>query len=205
MKKYSNIGFVFGGSFQGKSLLAIRTAAECNYSAIISTDTVRNILCHQHPDDPRFGSPSSIPIDFFEYQCTQVCGLLKSICDQYSARGERVIVEGIHVTEEFISHILNLGGRAVALNNTLSWERKVKLKSITRTKMKVQHSGGSDFYAPAEAVSNSSNAYILRQEVFKKIHDRALSMAKKKGVLVIEYSSLESPQSDLIKIFNPVF
>ena len=47
--KNSSIIVIVGGSFQGKSLISLKCASSLNYSGVVTTDMVRNILKITNP------------------------------------------------------------------------------------------------------------------------------------------------------------
>ena len=90
-----------GGSFQGKSLIALNTANKLNYSGVLTTDTVRNILNVIYPEKA-FLSTSTYLLSDTELiqQCSEVSKIIFNLLPIYESRGEHMIIEGMHFTEE---------------------------------------------------------------------------------------------------------
>lgn len=100
-----NIIFLAGGSFQGKSLISLHLANKYQFSGVVTTDMIRNILrIHATPEDKRrFFSTSTYrmsPEDLM-MQKKLVSDEVKRLLPIYIKRGEKIIFEGMH----FLMHL----------------------------------------------------------------------------------------------------
>ena len=102
--------FIAGGSFQGKSLIALHLANKYQFSGVVTTDTIRNILrIHATPKDKRrYFSTSTyrMPPEDLMMQKKLVSNEVKQLLPIYIKRGEKIIFEGMHFSDAFIKSYL---------------------------------------------------------------------------------------------------
>ena len=123
----SDLIIITGGSFQGKSLLAMKLAAKLNYSAVICTDLIRNILKVENPGESSYGTSSyRLTKEEWEQQKKNTCELLKNVLRIYDSRGEKIILEGVHFTEEFLAWGKRSNALLFCLDNPASLSYRVE-------------------------------------------------------------------------------
>lgn len=120
-----------GGSFQGKSLVAVRLADRLGMPHVLSTDVVRNILSVQHVLPPPWLGTSTYRLteEELDRQCAAVSRTSDLVVKIFARRGESAILEGMHFSKGFIG---DLGARPnvllVGLDNLLAYEARIRTK-----------------------------------------------------------------------------
>jgi 2-phosphoglycerate kinase len=128
----SPVVIIVAGSFTGKSLIANHLANKYLFSGVLSTDMVRNMLCVQ-TNDRRIFSMSTYRMtaeDLNEQMCS-VSNMMGSMIGIYRKRREKIIFEGMHFSESFLSSLNNKDCLLIALDNKLSIEDRLNLKKRT--------------------------------------------------------------------------
>jgi 2-phosphoglycerate kinase len=126
-----------GGSFQGKSLAALHTACRLRIPAIVCTDTVRNVLGTMQPDATWLGTSTYLlsPKDLRRQMDAVSTAVLGSL-DIFRVRGERCIVEGMHLTPEAIERLAeSQDALLLCLDNQVAFDRRIGTKSTTRSRL----------------------------------------------------------------------
>jgi 2-phosphoglycerate kinase len=186
---------ITAGSFQGKSLVALALAAKLKYSAVISTDTVRNILHVINPERKHLTTSSyTLPPKLFIQQVNEVSSLLLKLVDIYNSRGESFIIEGIHINDEFLNwakHNNNI--LVMALNNQLTLEKRVIYKSITRKRLKLLDEKSEAGFIMTDSINEENvldSAYIRRKERIQEIHQALINSVQDNNFKVISFTEL---------------
>ncbi len=183
------------GSFQGKSLAALRLAARLKFSAVISTDFVRNVLQILSPEKMHLSTSSyCLSSEMFTQQVNEVSEVIKDLVAIYRSRGEHIILEGIHFNENFIAGAATENTLILGFDNQLPLEKRVVLKTITRSKLRmIDEKNDQGFHVTA--VVNDGNVhnsmYIRNQDRIKQIHDNAIKNIRKHKFQVIAFTDLE--------------
>src|SRR3989339_877957 len=98
-----------GGSFHGKSLIALQIAQNFKIPSIICTDSVRNMLNVTYPNRP-YLSTSTYRLSSTELnkQFKHVSNVLRQMMPIYEKRGESTVLEEIHkqIMKYFTRHKL---------------------------------------------------------------------------------------------------
>lgn len=132
----SDLVLITGGSFQGKSLVSMQVASNLHYSTVICTDLFRNILNVQKAGILSLStSPYKLDKADWLVQKIMICDLLKEVLPIYFSRGEKIVVEGVHFTEEFLIWTRDQGGIIFCIDNQLPFSERIKKKLITRSKL----------------------------------------------------------------------
>ena len=110
---------IAGGSFQGKSLVALEVAHRLRVPLIICTDTVRNVLRVMQPRNEVYSTstylmnPSALAA-----QCEAVSDVILGITRILQDRGERAVFEGMHFSESLLRELASRQNfRMVCLDN----------------------------------------------------------------------------------------
>jgi len=126
-----------GGSFQGKSLLALHIGNMLKIPCIICTDTIRNVLRILNPAASYLSTSTYLlsPKDL-ERQMKEISAILRKLLSIYDQRGESVIIEGMHLSQDFIKYLSTKSNVLIfCLNNTLPLKKRLEYKSIVRNKV----------------------------------------------------------------------
>lgn len=128
----SPVVIVVAGSFTGKSLISHHLANKYLFSGVLSTDMVRNMLCIQTNNKRVFSmSPYRMTAEDFNEQVCGVSNMIDSMIGIYRKRREKIIFEGVHFSESFLSSLNNKDCLLIALDNKLPIEERLNLKKRT--------------------------------------------------------------------------
>jgi len=125
-----------GGSFQGKSTVALHVAHKLKIPIIICTDAIRNVLRILNPKVSYLSTSTylMLPEDLYK-QTNEVSYVLQEILSIYEIRGESIIIEGMHLSQNFLAYLANKNNiLSFCLDNQLPFEKRLKYKSTTRNK-----------------------------------------------------------------------
>lgn len=130
--QFSPVVIVVAGSFTGKSLISHHLANKYLFSGVLSTDMVRNMLCIQTNNKRVFSmSPYRMTAEDFNEQVCGVSNMIDSMIGIYRKRREKIIFEGVHFSESFLSSLNNKDCLLIALDNKLPIEERLNLKKRT--------------------------------------------------------------------------
>lgn len=180
--------FIAGGSFQGKSLIALHLANKYQFSGVVTTDMIRNILrIHAIPKDKRrYFSTSTYrmtPEDLM-VQKEFVSNEVKRLLPIYVKRGEKIIFEGMHFSDAFIKNYLSKKEYLrIFIDNELALSQKVELKRITRNNLNVNN--GMDNF------NYNSTVYSNYEERIIEIHSQMKEVCKKNGFHIVCFTDIE--------------
>lgn len=176
-----------GGSFQGKSLIASRLSYSMQIPTVICTDVLRNIIRAQSPDKAYLHTNTFIlSKDHFNRQVKEVSELLIKLLAEFESRGEDVIIEGVHLSDEFFRYAIKNNFACFVLNNMISQEKKIQLKSITRKTLEI----ASDKISQENLKAQKSRMIDIHKEILERTN--ALNIP------AVEYRDLETGY-DLLK------
>lgn len=200
MATAAKVTVLTGGSFQGKSLVALRVASCLSYSAVISTDTVRNLLKVVRPTASYLATSTYLmDPEQLNIQISEVSNSLWKMQEIYDSRGERIIIEGMHLSASFMRQASQAGFNCFCLDNMLPFEQRVILKSITRSRLRMAATGmmdvGSD-ESPKFDVQATS--YVEHRERIEAIHADILRKATANNFVVISYRSIDEAVNTIL-------
>lgn len=179
----SNTIVIIGGSFQGKSIISIKIAEILNYSAVICTDLLRNILHIQNPTNDTFSTSTYLlSKEKLDKQKQYVSTLALKVLDVYDKRGEKVILEGMHFSRQCIDDLLGRGTSLFFLANQLSFKERTESKTITRTKL--------NSYSPQQPDWFLQSSYYKHQERIQEIHHELEEICKELRIPIVQFSTI---------------
>jgi len=184
-----SIIIITGGIFQGKSTLALRLAASNHYSGVISTDLIRNTLKTIYPEKKYFfTSTTDWSVENNLLELVDISNVLISLINIYENRGEKIIIEGMHLSDQIFDWLKSKKYYKFVLNNTISFEKRIFYKQITKKRYKL-FDGSAFLDISKENIKKSR--YYEHQDFFENIHKRLLSKSIESGFIKIEFSSME--------------
>ena len=132
--------FIAGGSFQGKSIIALKLASKFNFSGVLTTDMLRNFFKIQNPEKIIFSTSTyKMAPEDLELQKEYVSSFLQKQMDIYQSRGEKMVFEGMHFSDNFIKSISEKKYLKLFINNIKSIEERVYLKQKTRNNFSIEN------------------------------------------------------------------
>lgn len=195
---------ISGGSFQGKSTISFCLASRFKISCVISTDLIRNILKLSHPEKSFFSkSIYKLNEKLIEDKRTFVSDTLKNIINLYYNRREHIIIEGIHFSKEFINWCVSSNFCCIFLDNTLSLEDRIILKSKT-TRSHLRLINDKDFSFIDEH-NVKSTKYIEYENQMTYIHKSMKKYFESNNCPIVAFSNIEVGKMKAIKIINEFY
>ena len=190
---YSSFIFIIGGAFQGKSLLSIRIAERYTISTIICTDYLRNVLRSINPCKEILRSTSNLDKISFNRSREIISDLLFKTIHFYALRKEKVIIEGIHFSRDFLKFAVINGAKCICLENCLPWEKKVELKSLTSPITKIINidTGEESLAYHNENLDTKNNAYLHKRKNFQLVHDIISSDANSLKIEKVSFEDID--------------
>ena len=180
--------FIAGGSFQGKSLIALHLANKYQFSGVVTTDMIRNILrIHATPKDKRrYFSTSTyrMPSEDLMIQKKLVSNEVKQLLPIYIKRGEKIIFEGMHFSDAFIKNYLaKKDYLRIFIDNEIGLSQRVELKRITRNKLNLKYEMDNFNY--------NSTVYSNYEDRIIEIHSQMKEVCKKNGFHIVCFTNME--------------
>jgi len=197
----ARIILIAGGSFQGKSIIALKVAAKFGFSGVVTTDTIRNVLRVLNPkEDYLSTSTYLLPESLLLKQMRKVSNILKEMISIYLDRGEHVIIEGMHFSEDFLRWVASQNFHKIVINNRLSLRERIIYKNITRSRLSLYDPLSSKRISGTIDETNvDASLYIKYQERIAQIHYSILASCIKYGFKIVEFDSIEDGISKAIK------
>lgn len=188
---------ISGGSFQGKSTISFCLATRFKVSCIVSTDLIRNILKLSHPEKPFFAkSIYMLPEKMIDDKRKYVSDTLKDIVNLYHNRREHVIIEGIHFSEAFIKWCVSNKFCCIFLNNTLSLDDRIILKSKT-TRSHLRFINDNEF-SSVNKLNVKSTKYIENKDQMEYIHKSTKEYFEKSNCPIVTFSDIEIAKKKVV-------
>ncbi len=158
---------ICGNYFSGKSIISRIIANKLDIYTIIQTDTMR-ILLSELNKDPVIKTPTyMLDRDSFRKQIDIISSYTIDVSKKLMERGEYHVIEGIHFNIELVNYIKKYG-KLIYIRNTLKIADRIKLKTITRYKLR--HMDGN-YYSVEEIRDVSKTMYIRYLENIRDIDD----------------------------------
>lgn len=123
---------VVGGSFTGKSIIANHLSNKYQFSGVLSSDMVRNFFRISTGDKKTYQT-STYRMDDGELivQKDNVSNMIKQMLEIYRSRREKIIIEGMHLTEDFLKNINGRDCLIIGLHNKRNIDDRLDLKMKT--------------------------------------------------------------------------
>jgi hypothetical protein len=161
------------GSFSGKSLIASYIANKYQFSGVLSTDMIRNFYNISTKNEQIFSTSTyKMPSSNLYKQKELVSKMIIEIIQIYQKRGEKMIIEGMHFSEHFLSFINNQNYLVIGLDNRISIERKIKYKRETTR-------------------NNIPNKTDEEKKRMNEIHKELIDYCRKYEFNIIEFTNIE--------------
>ncbi len=189
----SRIVIVAGGSFVGKSIIALEIATKCKFSGVITTDTVRNVLKVLWPDKEYLSTSTYLLSEsLLLKQKEQISSVIKKMIPIYKSRGEHVVIEGMHFSENFLKWTLSQNFCRIFINNRLPLRKRVIYKNLTRSRLGLYDPVSSERIFGVVDESNVENSsYMKHQARIAQIHNSMLALCTKYGFEIVEFDDIE--------------
>ena len=187
MKKQCFI-FIAGGSFQGKSLIALHLANKYQFSGVVTTDMIRNILLnHATKEDKKlYFSTSTYRMhpENLKIQKKKVSDEVKRLLPIYIKRGEKIIFEGMHFSDAFIRHFLSPKNYLkIFIDNEIELSQKVELKRITRNSLSSKREINNFNY--------NNTLYSNYEDRIIEIHTQMKEVCLQNGFHIVSFKDIE--------------
>lgn len=188
--------FIAAGSFQGKSLIALKLAAKFNFSGVLTTDMIRNIYTVNNIGNDIYSTSTYLmEKKDLEEQKEVVSETLLKVIDIYKMRGEKMIFEGMHFSNKFIKTIKDTPYFKLFLNNNSTPKDRFIYKAITRNKFSVNQANKNE-------VQYEDTMYYKYESCMIKIHENLKYICLKNGFIEVEYTTIEEAVSKCEKMVN---
>ncbi len=194
-----------GGSFQGKSLIASHVSCKLKIPLIIYTDVIRNVLHVLNPKKPYFFTSTYLmsPKNL-ERQKKEVSNVLQGVLSLCEKRGEHIIVEGMHLSQEFINYLSNKHNVLLfCIDNKLSLEKRLEYKSITRHRVKyIDPEAKNIKYGELTTSNIYFTPYMEHANRIEEIHREIVSYFLQRHLLVIGFENISKGLKKIDAIVN---
>lgn len=187
----SNFIVIIWWAFQWKSLISLKLASKLNYSWVISTDYIRNFLRISAPTKEILFSTSKMNETIFNKQRLQISDFLYKNIRFYTDRKEKIILEWIHFSNDLILFLKSNWAKIFWVNNTVAWNKKVILKSMTTPIIKLKNNNIEKLEIYNKDIHEEDIAYIQAQEQYELMHKILLKELRKIWIKIIEYDKIK--------------
>lgn len=182
-----------GGSFQGKSLIALHIGNRLKIPLIICTDVIRSILHILHPAAPYFFTSTYLMSpENLERQINEVSHLLKELLSIHDERGESVIIEGMHLSFDFITYLSSRPNTLIfCLDNKLPLKKRLEYKSFTRCKIEYRSpETGKVRYNSLIKSDLEHTPYMQHASRIEEIHRQIIKWFSQRKLPIIEFDDI---------------
>jgi 2-phosphoglycerate kinase len=191
----NKIVVIGGGSFQGKSLIALHVAYRFKIPIVICTDTVRSILHLLSPEVPYFSTSTYlISRGNLKTQMKEVSKVLKKLLVLYRNRGENIIIEGMHLSQEFIKYLSNKSNVLIfCIDNKLPLEKKLEYKTITRYRVEyLDPETGKIKYGQLMKDNIPFTPYMRHASRIEEIHHQIVNYFIQNNLPIIKFEDIDN-------------
>lgn len=199
---HSKIIIITGGSFQGKSLIALALANTLEYSGVLSSDAVRNVLKVISPEKKYLGTSTYLlPVEALTRQLNDVSDVMKKVIGIYESRGENIIIEGMHFSSNFFVWAKDKGFALMTLDNELPFDERIVLKGKTRSKLRMISEPSQECeFIKVNQENAKSTAYYQYKDRIEQIHQNILKQSREQGSHIVRFREIREA-IDLINKF----
>jgi 2-phosphoglycerate kinase len=190
--KNAKIVVIAGGSFHGKSLVALEVAARFNFSGVLTTDSIRNTLTILYPDKCYLSTSIYLLSESsLQKQVEEVSDVIKQMTAIYRNRGEHMVIEGVHFSDDFLRWTETQDFCRIFLDNLLSFKERILYKHATRSRLRLYDPVSATFTMNNITSANVENSsYVLNQVRITEIHDQLRASCLKYGFQVVEFHDI---------------
>lgn len=178
---------VVGGSFTGKSIISNHLSNKYQFSGVLSTDMVRNFFRISTGDRKTYQT-STYRMDDGELnvQKNNVSNMIKQMLEIYRSRREKIIIEGMHLTEDFLKNINRRDCLIIGLHNKRNIDDRLDLKMKTTR----------------EEVSKKTEDEKKR---INEIHYGIIECCKRNNFKVVEFEDIEDAKRECESLVEEFF
>ena len=203
MNHKEKIIVIVGGSFQGKSLIALELAHRFKFSGVLTTDTIRNILKVIYPKKSYLSTSTYLltPEELTQ-QCFDVSNIIFEILPIYESRGEHVVIEGMHFTQEIIDIFSSRGYCNIFIDNLLPFNERVIKKQSTRSNLQMRDlevNKEAQLLKPEDIVQTR---YFQYQERIEQIHNQLRQVCHQAGFHIVTFDDIVCAKKQAAEIVN---
>lgn len=192
MRRGARVVIIAGGSFQGKSMVALEVAARFRFSAVLSTDSIRNILKVLNPDEAYLATSTYLlPEALLHQQMEIVSEVARQALGIYEERGEHLVLEGMHFSETFLHWASSQPFHRICLDNSLPLRQRILYKKVTRSRLSWYDPVSSERTVGIVDETNvDMSSYMKHQARIAQIHRTIVGLCAKHGFEVIEFADI---------------
>ncbi len=187
----SNFIVIIWWAFQWKGLISLKLASKLNYSWVISTDYIRNFLRVSAPTKEILSSTSQMNENIFNKQRSQISDFLYKNINFYTDRQEKIILEWIHFSNDLILFLKNNWAKIFWVNNTIAWNKKVILKSITTPIIKLKKNNIESLIIYNKDIQEEDITYVQAQKQYELMQKILLNELMQIWIKIIEYDKIK--------------
>lgn len=196
IKEYipNKIIIIGGGSFQGKSLIALQIAYKFKIPLVICTDTIRSILHILNPEAPYFFTSTYLmSLEDLKRQMKEVSKVLRELLRLYEKRGENIIIEGMHLSQEFITYLSGKSNVLIfCIDTKLPLEKRLEYKAVTRHKVEyLDPKTGEVKYGRLTKSNPYFTPYIRHAKRIEEIHRQIVGYFLQRNLPVIGFEGID--------------
>jgi 2-phosphoglycerate kinase len=194
---------IAGGSFQGKSLIALEMAHRFKFSGVLTTDMVRNILKVMSPDKPYLSTSTYLLSEAeFSQQFFDVSKIIFEIIPIYESRGEHMVIEGMHFTKEIIDYFASRAYCNIFIDNLMPFNERVLRKQITRSNLRMRDPKRKNDSQLLDPEDVKLTLYMSYQERIDQIHNELRQLCIMAGFHVVTFDDIASGKNNAAEIIN---
>jgi 2-phosphoglycerate kinase len=195
--KRTRIVAIAGGFFQGKSSVALAVAGRLGFSAVISTDMVKSLLRILHPERGYLDSAGySLADSHVVAQMREVSDTIIQLLDVYDRHQEHVVVEGLHLTDDFMDWIRRGRHCGICLDNEVPLRARILLKTKIRANFRVHASDASRNNAAEITESNVDSSRFMKDEALvMTLQASILDKCRDNGFHVLRFRDIEDAKN----------
>ncbi len=199
-KRDSRTVIIAAGSFQGKSLIALHAANLLNFSCVITTDLIRNLLKQQFPEASYLSTSTyRLSSEYLQKQTDRVSKAIMKIVPIYLERGEHLLIEGMHFTRRFLKWSADHEFCGICLNNVTPLHQRIVLKSITRTRLRVGcHDNPENGYEQLDHTNVMASAYLRYADNIEGIHSDLKRSCEDCRFQLIEFDDIKIGKTETL-------
>ena len=189
----NKIVVVGGGSFQGKSLIAVHIAYKLKIPSIVCTDTVRSILHVLNPTALYFSTSTYLMSpENLKRQMKEVSRVLRELLSIYKRRGESVVIEGMHLSPDFLTYLSNKPNTLIfCIDNMLPLEKRLEYKSLTRHRVEYHDpETGNITYGSLTMDKLQNTPYMQHANRIEEIHKEIVGCFSQRSLPIIEFNHI---------------
>jgi 2-phosphoglycerate kinase len=203
--KKNLIVILTGGSFQGKSVISNRVASKLCISGVVTTDLIRNILKITNPLLQNIYGTTTYLLskEELEAQKRNVSAVTKNLIKIYEIRGEHMIFEGMHFSNNFLKWASKNQYCCICLNNTLGLNKRIVLKSKTRSTFRFINPLLKEFeFGPISKKNVNNTAYMNYASRINEIHNNILNFSKKNNFHIVNFENIQIAIKEVLSIIK---